>query len=48
MAGRKYEQEFIAVLIESCEVSQNWAQSTIDDLRRLAADPDYSKQEGDQ
>jgi hypothetical protein len=45
MAGRKYGQDFLTVLIESCEVSQQWAQSTIDDLRRLAADPDYSKTE---
>ncbi len=48
MAGRHYSQDFIAVLIESCEVAQNWSQSTIDDLQRLAADPSYSEQEAKQ
>ena len=43
MAGRHYSQEFIKVLIESCEVSQNWAQGTIDDLQRIAEDPSYSE-----
>lgn len=48
MAGRKYGQDFLKVLIESCEVAQNWAQSTINDLRHMAADPSYSEQEADE
>lgn len=43
MAGRKYSQDFLRVLIESCEVSQSWAQSTIHDLRAISADTDYSE-----
>ena len=43
MAGRKYSQEFIRVLIESCEVSKNWANSTIRDLQAIAQDADYSE-----
>lgn len=43
MAGRKYSAEFLTTLIESCEVAQNWAQSTIDDLRAIQADADYSE-----
>lgn len=47
MAGRKYDQTFLAVLMESCEVSMNWSQSTLDKLRHLAVDPDYSQQTDD-
>lgn len=43
MAGRKYSQDFLRVLMESCEVAQNWAQGTINDLQAIAADPDYSE-----
>jgi hypothetical protein len=35
MAGREYSKEFLAVLIESCEIAQRWAQNTIDNLRRM-------------
>lgn len=35
MAGREYSQEFLATLIESCEIAQRWAQNTIDDLRSM-------------
>lgn len=46
MAGRKYPQAFLDVLIESCEVSQNWAQSTIDDLRSIATS-EYAERRND-
>ena len=43
MAGRKYSQDFIAILRESCEIACNWQNSTIQDLDNLAADSDYSE-----
>lgn len=43
MAGRKYSQDFIAILRESCEIAINWQNSTLSDLDNLAADSDYSE-----
>ena len=43
MGGTRYSQAFLATLVESCEIAQRWAQNTIDDLKHLAADPEYSE-----